>query len=69
MNGDGRREREEQLTQYAAENPRPLYQTIYELAATFREVGASAVQTILHRQNADSSSQPPSTQHSLSSCC
>lgn len=53
MNGDGRREREEQLTQYAAENPRPLYQTIYELAATFREVGASAVQTILHRQNAD----------------
>lgn len=53
MNDNGRQERERQLTQYAAENPRPLYQTIYELAATFREVGTSAVQSILDRQNAD----------------
>ncbi|KGM54406.1 hypothetical protein N800_02860 [Lysobacter daejeonensis GH1-9] len=53
MNGDDRRKREEQLAQYAADNPRPLYQTIYDLAAAFREVGAGSVQSIQKSQNAD----------------
>lgn len=53
MSGDGRRKREEQLTQYAAENPRPLYQMIFDLAATFKGVGAAAVQTSIQNQSGD----------------
>lgn len=53
MNDDERQDREQQLTRYEAANPRPLYQMIYDLAITFREVGTGAVQTILQKQNAD----------------